>query len=86
MTAFQPLTCQCGKVVDRVNGVHVAELAKKTAAHSQIPVLPSSLVSQTPPKEVSSLESCDYGVSHVTRPWCESRDHGVSHVTMVQVM
>lgn len=46
-----------GKVVDRVNGAHVPELAKKTAAHDKIPVLPLSVLSQAvPPKEDLDLQ------------------------------
>ena len=44
-----------GKVVDRVNGAHVPELSKKTAAHSQTVVASSSLSDElqpAPPKEV----------------------------------
>lgn len=48
---------QGGKVVDRINGAHVPELTKKTAAHSQtLAVPPPSAPSledsrPTPPKE-----------------------------------
>ena len=51
-----PLTLQGGRVVDRVNGAHVPELTKKTAAHSQTLAIPPSLPEgsqPTPPKEVS---------------------------------
>lgn len=41
-----------GKVVDRVNGAHVPELAKKTTAHSQTLAAPSPAPA---PKEVSLL-------------------------------
>ena len=40
-----------GEVVDRVNGAHVPELAKKTAAHSQVMAAPARPLA---PKEVSS--------------------------------
>ena len=49
---------QGGKVVDRVNGAHVPELSKKTAAHSQTLAIPTSLAEEpqpTPPKEVTSI-------------------------------
>ena len=49
------LVTQAGLVVDRVNGAHVPELSKKTAAHSQTlaPSLPTQAESRpTPPKEV----------------------------------
>ncbi len=39
-----------GKIVDRVNGAHAPELAKKTSAHSQIPVIAPR---PPAPKEVS---------------------------------
>ena len=60
MVAGYVMAVQGGKVVDRVNGAHVPELAKKTAAHDKIPVLPLSVLSQAvPPKEVSVGRSCD---------------------------
>jgi len=40
-----------GEVVDRINGAHVPELAKKTATHSQVMAAP---VRPPAPKEVSS--------------------------------
>jgi hypothetical protein len=42
--------------VDRVNGVHVPELAKKIAAHAKTPVLPqTAALTQPPPKEVEHV-------------------------------
>ena len=47
-----PSCLQGGKVVDRVNGAHVPELTKKTAAHSEL-VAPPPPTSQTTPTEVT---------------------------------
>ena len=49
---------QGGKIVDRVNGAHVPELAKKTAAHSQmLTPFPSLQETSLPPpqKEVRHI-------------------------------
>ena len=40
--------------MDRVNGAHVPELAKKTAAHSKT-MAPLPIPSYTPPKEVFAV-------------------------------
>lgn len=56
MLLCSPCVLQGGKVVDRVNGAHVPELTKKTAAHSQTLAVPTSSSQETQPiptKEVS---------------------------------
>ena len=45
-------------MVDRVNGAHVPELAKKTAAHSKSAAMPTILPNPAPPKEVSFVSVC----------------------------
>ena len=50
-----PPASQGGKVVDRVNGAHVPELTKKTAAHSQLVAPPPPAASQATPTEVTVM-------------------------------
>jgi hypothetical protein len=57
---------QGGKVIDRVNGAHVPELSKKTAAHSQTLAIPTSLSEEpqpTPPKEVTYTSDASHFLS-----------------------
>ena len=54
ITSSLPPSClQAGKVVDRVNGAHVPELTKKTAAHSELVAPPPPAAFQTTPTEVT---------------------------------
>lgn len=66
--------------MDRVNGVHVPELAKKITVHAQIPVLPSAatILAQSPPKEVGvTLFSCGC----IMLPWKQDLDVRLKRLT-----